>query len=50
MKGEIKDGAAAGPIVSTLADSGAWGYADGSRAEAQFDEPSGVAVDSAGYV
>jgi streptogramin lyase len=38
MKREIKGGAAVGPIVSTLAGSGA---------EAQFDHPSGIAVDAA---
>jgi DNA-binding beta-propeller fold protein YncE len=41
MKREIKDGAAVGPIVSTLAGSGV---------EAQFSIPYGVAVDSAGNV
>jgi sugar lactone lactonase YvrE len=50
MKREIKGSAAAGPTVSTLAGSGTKGYADGSGTEAQFDGPSGVAVDSAGNV
>jgi hypothetical protein len=39
-----------GVIVSTLAGSGDWGYADGSGAEAQFDFPLCVAADAAGNV
>ena len=33
-------------VVSTIAGSGTKGFADGSGAEAQFDHPTGVAVDS----
>jgi len=33
-------------VVSTFAGSGTKGFADGSGAEAQFDHPTGVAVDS----
>jgi sugar lactone lactonase YvrE len=36
--------------VSTLAGSGAVGFADGPAAVAMFNEPSGVAVDSTGKV
>jgi sugar lactone lactonase YvrE len=50
MKREIKGGAAAGPIVSTLAGSGSYGFADGSGAGAQFQKPHGVTVDSVGNV
>jgi sugar lactone lactonase YvrE len=34
--------------VSTLAGSGVSGFADGAGAAAEFDQPTGVAVDSAG--
>ena len=37
-------------VVSTLAGSGAFGFADGTGTEAKFDQPTGVAVDSAGNV
>ena len=37
-------------VVSTLAGSGTYGYADGTGTSAQFDSPTGVAVDGAGNV
>jgi sugar lactone lactonase YvrE len=37
-------------VVSTLAGSGAFGYADGLGAAARFSAPHGVAVDSGGTV
>ena len=37
-------------VVSTIAGSGTKGFADGSGAEAQFDHPHGVAVDSSDNV
>ncbi len=37
-------------VVTTLAGSGAWGYADGNGTNAQFTDLGGVAVDSAGNV
>ena len=37
-------------VVSTLAGSGASGYADGTGTSAKFDYPIGVAVDGAGNV
>jgi len=37
-------------VVNTIASSGERGFADGSGAEAQFDHPFGVAVDSSGNV
>jgi sugar lactone lactonase YvrE len=38
------------PVVSTFAGSGTVGNADGTSTEAQFNQPYGVAVDSAGNV
>ncbi|MEB3220570.1 MAG: NHL repeat-containing protein [Candidatus Sericytochromatia bacterium] len=35
-------------LVSTIAGSGAWGFADGQGEEAQFNGPYGVAVDGSG--
>jgi len=37
-------------VASTLAGSGKPGFADGTGTEAQFDHPTGVAVDSSGNV
>jgi sugar lactone lactonase YvrE len=37
-------------VVSTLAGTGARGFTNGPGASARFDEPTGVAVDSAGNV
>ena len=37
-------------VVSTLAGSGTAGYKDATGTEAQFDRPTGVAVDSSGNV
>jgi hypothetical protein len=37
-------------VVTTLAGSGSDGFADGTRTAAQFQGPSGVAVDSSGNV
>lgn len=37
-------------VVSTLAGSGNWGYADGTGTAASFSYPSGVATDAAGNV
>jgi len=37
-------------VVSTLAGSGIGGYKDGSRTEAQFNSPTGIAVDRSGNV
>jgi sugar lactone lactonase YvrE len=37
-------------LVTTLAGSGTSGFADGNGTNAQFNDPSGVAVDSAGFV
>ena len=39
-----------GGLVSTLAGSGTSGFADGVATAAQFDRPTGVAVDAAGKV
>ena len=36
--------------MTTLAGSGSGAYADGQGAQASFDRPSGVAVDSMGTV
>jgi len=43
-------GVEASVTVSTLAGSGAAGFADGAGAGAQFDSPIGIAVDSSGTV
>jgi DNA-binding beta-propeller fold protein YncE len=37
-------------VVTTLAGTGAAGFADGAGGEAQFDYPSGIAVNAAGTV
>jgi sugar lactone lactonase YvrE len=39
-----------GGEVSTLAGSGIYGYVDGPGFQAQFEQPFGITVDSAGYV
>lgn len=39
-----------GGVTSTLAGTGSAGYKDGPGAAANFNTPTGVAVDSAGYV
>lgn len=47
--GEITEGTC-DVVVSTLAGSGAAGFADGTGTAAQFNSPFGVAVDSSGNV
>jgi sugar lactone lactonase YvrE len=37
-------------LVSTLAGSGEWGFADGASGVAQFNGPNGIAVDASGNV
>jgi streptogramin lyase len=37
-------------VVSTLAGSGSWGFANGTGTGASFSHPSGVAVNSSGNV
>ena len=39
-----------GGVVSTFAGSGTAGYTDATGTKAEFNEPSGVAVDSSGNV
>ena len=51
IKFRIEQGANAAPVtVSTLAGSGVGGYVDGNATAAQFNRPTGVAVDFAGNV
>ena len=39
-----------GGVVNTLAGTGSEGFADGTGTAAQFNDPTGVAVDSSGNV
>ncbi len=48
--GVAPDAASTGPVVATLAGSGAYGHADGPASSARFAEPRGVAVDSHGKI
>ena len=50
VRGQTNSAGATTYTVSTLAGTGVVGYADGASASAQFNNPQGVAVDSAGNV